>query len=57
MFVDIVGFTRMAEQQTPEAVVALLRAFHSRLEERVFEHQGTLDKMLGDGLMATFGTP
>jgi adenylate cyclase len=57
MFVDIVGFTRMAEQQTPEEVVALLRQFHARLEAAVFEHQGTLDKFLGDGLMATFGTP
>ncbi|MDP6516856.1 MAG: adenylate/guanylate cyclase domain-containing protein [Alphaproteobacteria bacterium] len=57
MFVDIVGFTRMAERQTPEEVVALLRQFHGRLEVLVFEHQGTLDKFLGDGLMATFGTP
>ena len=57
MFVDIVGFTRMAAQQSPEDVVALLRQFHARLEARVFEHHGTLDKFLGDGLMATFGTP
>ena len=57
MFVDIVGFTRMAGQQTPEEVVAMLRQFHARLEAKVFEHQGTLDKFLGDGLMATFGTP
>ena len=57
MFVDIVGFTRMAGQQSPEEVVALLRQFHARLEAKVFEHQGTLDKFLGDGLLATFGTP
>lgn len=57
MFVDIVGFSRIAEQQSPEEVVALLRAFHSRLEGQVFAHHGTLDKFLGDGLMATFGTP
>ncbi len=57
MFVDIVGFTRMAEKQSPEEVVALLRQFHARLESQVFEHHGTLDKFLGDGLMATFGTP
>ena len=57
MFVDIVGFTGMAGRQSPEDVVALLRQFHARLEAKVFEHQGTLDKFLGDGLMATFGTP
>ena len=57
MFVDIVGFTRMAGHQTPDEVIALLRQFHGRLEGLVFEHHGTLDKFLGDGLMATFGTP
>lgn len=57
MFVDIVGFTNMAEQATPEQIVSLLRDFHSRMETAVFEHNGTLDKFLGDGLMVTFGTP
>ena len=57
MFVDIVGFTRLAERQTPDDVVALLREFHGRMESTVFEQNGTLDKFLGDGLMATFGKP
>lgn len=57
MFVDIVGFTKMAEDHTPEQTVALLREFHARVEHLVFEHHGTLDKFLGDGLMTTFGTP
>jgi adenylate cyclase len=57
LFVDIVGFTRLAEQQSPDEVVAFLREFHERMESAVFDHNGTLDKFLGDGLMATFGTP
>ncbi len=57
MFVDIVGFTGVAERQSPDDVVALLRAFHGRMESAVFDQHGTLDKFLGDGLMATFGTP
>jgi adenylate cyclase len=57
MFADIVGFTRMAEQMEPERIVGLLREFHSRLERAVFDNGGTLDKFLGDGVMATFGTP
>ncbi|MEX0583023.1 MAG: adenylate/guanylate cyclase domain-containing protein, partial [Sneathiella sp.] len=57
LFADIVGFTKMAETETPERVVAVLRDFHSRMEDCVFENGGTLDKFLGDGLMATFGTP
>ncbi len=57
MFVDIVGFTKMAEHDVPERVVRFLREFHLRMEKEVFEFGGTLDKFLGDGLMITFGTP
>jgi adenylate cyclase len=57
LFADIVGFTRYAESHTPDEVIALLRAFHAALEEVVFSHGGTLDKYMGDGLMASFGTP
>ncbi|MCP4074389.1 MAG: adenylate/guanylate cyclase domain-containing protein [Hyphomicrobiales bacterium] len=57
LFADIVGFTRMAEQGNPEKVVELLRKYHQLLEAAVFDNQGTLDKFLGDGIMATFGSP
>jgi adenylate cyclase len=57
LFADIVGFTRMAEQGNPEKVVELLRKYHKLLETAVFENHGTLDKFLGDGIMATFGSP
>ena len=57
LFVDIVGFTRYAADRAPQDVIATLRAFHQRMEAEVFRHDGTLDKYLGDGLMATFGTP
>jgi adenylate cyclase len=57
LFVDIVGFTAFADARTPEEVVRTLREFHGLMEQEVFRHSGTLDKYLGDGLMATFGTP
>lgn len=57
LFADIVGFTRYAEGRSPEEVIAMLREFHAALEEVVFSHGGTLDKFMGDGLMASFGTP
>ncbi|MFK5978311.1 MAG: adenylate/guanylate cyclase domain-containing protein [Rhizobiaceae bacterium] len=57
LFADIVGFTRMAELGSPEKVVAMLREYHQRLEKAVFDNHGTLDKFLGDGVMATFGSP
>lgn len=57
LFVDIFGFTAYAENRSPEDVIGTLRAFHRRMEHEVFRHNGTLDKYLGDGLMATFGTP
>lgn len=57
LFCDVRGFTTMAETMSPEATMALLRDFHGRMAEVVFAHDGTLDKFIGDGLMATFGTP
>ena len=57
LFVDIVGFTALSSHRSPEDVIRLLRQFHGRMEAEVFAHDGTLDKYLGDGLMATFGTP
>lgn len=57
LFVDIVGFTAYAAERSPQAVIETLRGFHGRMETEVFRHSGTLDKYLGDGLMATFGTP
>ncbi len=57
LFADIVGFTALSESEPPERVIALLREFHDRMQTAVFAHGGTLDKYLGDGLMATFGTP
>jgi adenylate cyclase len=57
LFADIVGFSAYADGRSPTEVIGTLRRFHERMEREVFRHQGTLDKYLGDGLMATFGTP
>jgi len=57
LFADLVGFTTLAEEMTPEDVMALLRAFHGRMEEEVFRYGGCLEKFIGDALLATFGVP
>jgi adenylate cyclase len=57
LFADIVGFTAYSDGRSPMEVIGTLRQFHERMEREVFRHAGTLDKYLGDGLMATFGTP
>jgi adenylate cyclase len=57
LFADIVGFTRLSERLTPERVIELLRSFHRRMARVVFAHDGTLDKYIGDAVMATFGVP
>ncbi|WP_262297517.1 adenylate/guanylate cyclase domain-containing protein [Microvirga sesbaniae] len=56
LFADIVGFTKLTETLSPERTFALLRSFQERSSAVVFRHGGTLDKYLGDGFMATFGS-
>jgi len=57
LFADIWGFTRASSGLPGTQVMSLLREFLSVVERSVFENHGTLDKFLGDGFMATFGTP
>ena len=57
LFADIKSFTSLAEKMDPAEVVEMLNYFFTRMVDLVFEHQGTLDKFLGDGLMAFFGAP
>ena len=57
MFADLFGFTALSATMPATDVVGLLRSFHALVEEAVFGNQGTLDKYIGDGVMATFGTP
>jgi adenylate cyclase len=55
LFVDIVGFTRMAEAMSPESVVTMLREFHERMAAEIFACGGTVEKYIGDAIFAVFG--
>jgi adenylate cyclase len=57
LFVDIRGFTSLAERSKPETIVALLNHFFSAMSDVIFEHGGTIDKYIGDGVMSIFGAP
>jgi adenylate cyclase len=57
LFADMVGFTTISEEMPPELVVALLRQFHARMTKQIFECGGTVEKYIGDAILATFGVP
>lgn len=57
IFADLEGFTSLSEKTTPEEVVEILNYFFSSMIPIVFKNKGTLDKLMGDCIMAIFGAP
>ena len=57
LFADLVGFTARAETLDPEDVEAILRPFHDRLRSELEQRGGTVEKFIGDAVMAVFGAP
>jgi adenylate cyclase len=57
MFADIRGFTTLSERLEPEKIVEILNNYFTHVTDIIFDHGGTLDKFLGDGVMALFGAP
>jgi adenylate cyclase len=57
MFADIRGFTTMSETMEPGRVVEILNEYFTRVTDVIFDNGGTLDKYIGDAVMAVFGAP
>jgi adenylate cyclase len=57
LFADLQGFTSMSEEIDHEKVVNILNSYFSLMTPIIFQHNGTLDKLMGDGMLALFGAP
>ncbi len=57
LFADLVGFTTLAENLEPTEVARILNSFFDAMTDVIFNHDGTLDKFIGDAVMAVFGAP
>ena len=57
LFCDLVGFTATSDSTDPEDVRALLRPYHALLREEIEHFGGTVEKFIGDAVMAVFGAP
>ena len=57
MFTDIRGFTTMSENMRPEDIASLLSDYFTEMVDVIFSHGGTLDKFIGDAIMALWGAP
>ena len=57
LFADLVGFTSRSEQLDPEDVDAVLRPYHERLRAELEQWGGTVEKFIGDAVVAVFGAP
>lgn len=57
LFVDIRNFSALAENMPPSAVTELLNEFYTVVEKIIFQHRGTIDKFMGDGILVLFGAP
>ena len=57
LFSDIRGFTSMSESMEPEAVVSILNDYLTEMTDIIHSHGGTIDKFIGDAIMAVFGAP
>ena len=57
MFTDIVGFTKLSEAMPPREVLKMLSEYQTIMVDAIFQNKGSVDKFIGDAVMANFGTP